>query len=106
MTVQASMDDLLRKLQAGDQLAFEQLANALVSRDNSERKTAESFYEQLVEHHPDVAVRYLGAGLSSSASDMKHFCCLYLRKVRAASSYARRSGPPAPHGPQALRGWA
>jgi hypothetical protein len=81
MTVQAGMEDLLNRLKAGDQASFEQLANALVSRDNDERKQAETFYQQLMEHHPDVGVKFLGAGLSSSASNMKRFCCLYLRKV-------------------------
>lgn len=75
------MEDLLNRLKAGDQASFEQLATALVSRDNDARKQAETFYQQLIEHYPDVGVKFLGAGLSSSASDMKHFCCLYLRKV-------------------------
>jgi hypothetical protein len=82
MTVQASMEDLFARLQRGDQGAFEQLASALVSQDNASRKAAETFYQQLLEQHPDVVVSYLGAGLSSSQADMKHFCCLYLRKVR------------------------
>lgn len=76
------MDDLLNRLTAGDQAAFERLADALTSsQDQDARKQAEELYNQLVEKHPDLAVRYLVAGLGQG-EDMRRFCCLYLRKVR------------------------
>jgi 3-methyladenine DNA glycosylase/8-oxoguanine DNA glycosylase len=75
--------DLYARLQRHDQSAFETLASALVSQDNNSRKQAEEFYQQLVSQQPDVAVRFLASGLSSQP-DMRHFCCVYLRKVRRA----------------------
>ena len=81
----AGMDTLLARLQNSDASAFEQLAAALVSQDNDARKQAEDFYQQLIAHQPDVIVKFLAAGLSQSL-DMRHFCCLYLRKVRGRLS--------------------
>jgi hypothetical protein len=72
----------MARLEAGDGTAFEQLAKALTSPDNEARRQAEAFYKQLFEHKPDVGVRYLCCGLSDAKPDMKHFCCVYLRKVR------------------------
>lgn len=80
MTV-SRMEDLLERLANGDQAAFERLANALTSsQDQNARKQAEEVYNQLVEQKPDLAVRYLVAGLEQG-EDMRRFCCLYLRKV-------------------------
>lgn len=75
------MDALVARLEGGDRAAFEQLCQALVSPDNEARKQAEEFYKQLLEHKPDLGVRFLAGGLSDSAVDLKHFCCVYLRKV-------------------------
>lgn len=77
------MEDLYARLQNRDPQAFEQLAAALVSRDNAARKSAEDFYQQLLTQHPDVVIMFLGAGLSSAQAELKHFCCLYLRKARS-----------------------
>jgi hypothetical protein len=87
MTVAVSMDanNLYSRLERNDQSAFEQLAQAMVSQDNSTRKQAEDFYQQLLQRNPDLTLRFLAAGLTGQ-SDMRHFCCLYLRKVRAQAS--------------------
>ena len=77
------MEDLYARLQNRDPQAFEQLATALVSRDNVARKAAEDFYQQLLSQNPDVVIMFLGSGLSSSQAELKHFCCLYLRKARS-----------------------
>jgi hypothetical protein len=74
---------LLARLEGNDQAAFDELAQALLSQDNTARKQAEEFYKELLKHKPDIAVRYLVSGLSHSNADMKHFCCVYLRKVRS-----------------------
>eukprot|EP00892_Ulva_mutabilis_P010754 jgi/Ulvmu1/8050/UM004_0287.1 len=75
------MEALVSRLENGDRTAFEQLCQALVSPDNEARGKAEDFYKQLLEHKPDLGVRFLAGGLSDSASDLKHFCCVYLRKA-------------------------
>jgi hypothetical protein len=75
------MDALLAGLEGGDQAAFEQLCQALVSPDNDARGAAENFYNQLLEHKPDVALRFLANGLSDPSDSMKTFCSVYLRKV-------------------------
>ena len=72
----------MARLEAGDASAFEQLAKAITSPDNEARRQAEAFYKQLFEQKADVGVRYLCSGLSDTKPDMKHFCCVYLRKVR------------------------
>lgn len=75
------MEALVSRLESGDRTAFEQLCQALVSPDNEARRQAEDFYKQLLEHKPDLGVRFLAGGLSDDAVDLKHFCCVYLRKV-------------------------
>lgn len=77
------MDALVARLESGDRAAFEQLCQALVSPDNEARRQAEDFYKKLLDHKPDLGVRFLANGLSDSAADLKHFCCVYLRKVRS-----------------------
>lgn len=85
MTVPVMDDnDLFARLQRNDQAAFESLASAMVSSDNNTRKQGEDFYQQMVTKHPDVAVRFLATGLGGQP-DLRHFCCLYLRKVRTAT---------------------
>ena len=76
-----TMDALVARLESGDRTAFEQLCQALVSPDNAARGQAEDFYKKLLEHKPDLCIRFLAGGLSDRSSDLKHFCCVYLRKV-------------------------
>jgi hypothetical protein len=76
------MDALMTRLEQGDGEAFEQLCKALTSTDNEARRQAEAFYKQLFDTKADLGVRYLCGGLSDEKPDMKHFCCVYLRKVR------------------------
>ena len=86
------MDDLLSRLNNADQAAFERLADALTSsQDPNARKQAEELYGQLLQQKPDLAIRYLVAGLEKG-EDLRRFCCLYLRKVRGhAVAYSIRS---------------
>ena len=76
------MDALMSRLEQGDGTAFEQLCKALTSPDNDARRQAEDFYKTLFDKKADLGVRYLCGGLSDDKPDMKHFCCVYLRKVR------------------------
>jgi hypothetical protein len=76
---------LLARLESNDHAAFEELAQALLSQDNTARKQAEEFYKDLVKHKPDITLRYLINGLAHNNADMKHFCCVYLRKVRSGA---------------------
>lgn len=69
----------MSRLEQGDGAAFEQLCKVLTSPDNEARRQAEEFYKQLFDNKADLGVRYLCGGLSEP--DMKHFCCVYLRKV-------------------------